>query len=112
MRRQRRRGLDAHPDEAARGEAPVGGEAQIPTRVPPAARADRASRRERRGARVGHPVDDLVERAVASDGDDERPARAGRLARELGRVTAATGRGEFEPEAEPGQLITECAPRA
>src|SRR5438876_1406855 len=98
------------PHDAARGDPRVEGEAEVAAGVATAPGEDRAGSRQRRPAGIRHAVDHLVERAVAADGDHERPAVGGRAARELGRLSTPRGFGGLEAQAETGQLVAESAP--
>src|SRR5439155_24403628 len=74
--------------EASRGPARIGGEAEVAGGVTAAAGEDGADHGTRTLVADGA-VDDLVQRAVAADRDDETDAGLGGVAREIRRASWA-----------------------
>jgi hypothetical protein len=59
---------------------------------------------------VHQPVDRLVERPVAADGDDELGAAASRALRELDQVPRMLGKERLAVETERGRAVRELRP--
>src|SRR5262245_25744599 len=99
-------------EEAAHGHVGIAGETEVATHVAATACGDDAQGRKGPPGIVHEAVDDLIDGAVSTHGDDERLARAHRAPRQFGGGAPGCGLGELEIETSPGQAVLEARPQS